>query len=184
MTVTDNLSTCYKSAPYSAAKRWGIRMVLLLAAAWFSATSIATTEDRNQPIDLSADQASINQNTGTATYIGNVKINQGSMQIRAARVEITRRQNGSIRAVITGQPASFQQRLKANDAPVTATASRIIYDSDTKVVKLRGNAELERAGDTIRSDEIDLDNGTGRLRAGGGSERVRMSFDPPPPSKD
>lgn len=154
---------------------------------WFLTTAtptLATTDDRTQAIDLAADNATINQNTGTAIYTGNVKITQGSMQIRAARVEISQRGNGSIRAVISGQPARFQQRLKIDEPLVNATATRIIYDSDTKVVKLRGNAELERDGDTIRSDEIDLDNGSGRLRAGGGSERVRMSFEPPPPAQD
>lgn len=155
-------------------------LLLLVSLSIMPLAAYAIAADRFEKVSLAADKASINQNTGTAIYTGNVRITQGSMQIRAARVEIKQGNNGSILAVVTGSPARFQQRLKAGEPLVTATANRIVYDSSSQTVKLRGNAELERAGDTIRSDEIDLDNGSGRLDAGG-DERVQMIFEPPPP---
>lgn len=156
---------------------------LLLTTLLYSPIVQATLDDRRQKIDIASDRATLNQNTGAAVYTGNVRITQGSMKIQAAEVQITRQDNGGIVAIIRGAPALFQQRLKENEPPVTATANRIIYDSNSKIVKLRGNAKLDRNGDTITSDAIDVDNGSGKLNAGG-KERVKMSFEPPPPPAD
>ena len=126
--------------------------LLLLAAA---TAAHALPEDRNHPIHISADSASINENTGITVYSGNVEISQGSMLIRGARVELHRNQNGDVNRIIsTGAPAEFQQQPRADDPVTKAFGQRMEYRIDAREVTITREARVEQGKDTFTGQRI------------------------------
>jgi hypothetical protein len=86
-----------------------------LLALSISGTSLALPTDRNQPIHISADTATIDDNTGITTYTGNVEIAQGTLKINARNVDLHRNEAGVSRILATGS-VQFQQQA-ASDKP-------------------------------------------------------------------
>ena len=60
-----------------------LSLLLLLA---YHSLAIALPNDREQPISLSADNATYNEKTGVAIYSGKVEIKQGSLLIKAEQI--------------------------------------------------------------------------------------------------
>ena len=65
-------------------------VVLMLPAA-----APALSTDRNQPIQIEADQGSLDQGNQTTEFSGNVVIKQGTMYIRAAKVRVVKAADGA-----------------------------------------------------------------------------------------
>lgn len=155
---------------------------LLLA---LSGGAQALPDDRNQPINIAADRASINERTGVTVYTGNVEIIQGSMEIHGDRVELYRGADGSIERIIsTGNPARFQQQ-SAVDQPLTkAYGKKMDYRVKKQEVTITEEARVDQAEDTFTGERIvyqmdkALVNAFGSDREGG--ERVKMVIQPKP----
>ena len=76
---------------------------LLVMPAW------ALPDDRQQAIEINADQAVINEQANAATYTGSVDVRQGSFQLQADQLDISLDADGAVsRMQAKGQPARFQ----------------------------------------------------------------------------
>lgn len=60
----------------------------ILLALLLSGGAQALPDDEQQPIEIEADRAELDDATGTATYSGSVRLDQGSLKVRAARLII------------------------------------------------------------------------------------------------
>lgn len=104
--------------------------------------------DRPGSVDL------LNQ---VVVFNGNVAISQGTMSIRADRVEIKESPDGYRTAAAIGSPtrqASYRQRRDEPDEWVEGSADRIEYDARTDTLKLSGNAAMRRLRGATLIDEI------------------------------
>ncbi|MBP0048794.1 lipopolysaccharide transport periplasmic protein LptA [Marinobacterium sp. AK62] len=160
-------------------KRRGFWLALLLCLPGFS---YALPDDRNQPISVSADRASINERTGVTVYTGRVEIQQGSMLIKGARVELHRNDAGVERIISTGSPAEFQQRPQA-DAPLTrAYGKRMDYRVTQQEVTITESARVDQGQDTFTGERIVYNMDKAIVNAFGSNsedgERVRMVIQP------
>ena len=91
-------------------------------------------------------------------FNGNVVVAQGTMAIRAERVEVRERADGHRSATALGsggKPASFKQKRDGVDETIEGVAERIEYDSRGDVVRFAGNAQVRRlrGGDAGRRDQ-------------------------------
>lgn len=80
---------------------------LFVLIAFFSASpAFALQSDSRQPIQIEADQGSLDQANQSTTFSGNVVIRQGTLNISAARVNVTRGGKGgeSVRAEAFASP--------------------------------------------------------------------------------
>ncbi|HIG36794.1 MAG TPA: lipopolysaccharide transport periplasmic protein LptA, partial [Oceanospirillaceae bacterium] len=68
--------------------------ILLSYSLLASSTVAALDSDREQPIQIAADAAELNEGKGFSIYSGNVIITQGTMVIEASTVKITFDDNG------------------------------------------------------------------------------------------
>ncbi|GEM_PF-6731110 len=86
--------------------------------------------------------------------IENVVITQGSLEIRADRVEADA-SNGNGNEIITakGKPASYKQRLE-DGSLVIAQANSIKYDVATRTIELIGNAKITQNQSMVSADAI------------------------------
>ncbi|MFV8782270.1 lipopolysaccharide transport periplasmic protein LptA [Microbulbifer sp. SA54] len=156
----------------------------LIAGLLLSTQALALPNDREQPIKVSADKLEANRSKNITVYSGNVVISQGSLQIRANRVEVFGNAQGEIEKVVaTGSPAHFQQQVEANTNPVKARAKRIEFLVGNDALQLTGAADIDRDGNTLSAERIDYDLKSEQMKAQGRSDKERVEMIWKPESK-
>ncbi|MDO5686618.1 MAG: lipopolysaccharide transport periplasmic protein LptA [Neisseria sp.] len=131
--------------------------LLLLA---LSAPLFAAEADRNQPVHIEADNASFAKSNEETEFTGDVVVVQGSLNIRADKVNATRnQQTGGQYIVATGKPVHFRQdmdekRPDGKPQVVKGHADQATFDSLKNTVVLTGNAFIDREGDTVTGPQI------------------------------
>ena len=156
--------------------------LFLLLSALYSSFCFALPSDREQPIHISADSARIDDNTGTTTYTGNVRMTQGSMEIRAAKVDLFRENDDVSRIIAIGNPANFRQKPAA-DKPITnAFGQKLEYKIAAQTVTITGQARVEQDRDTFSGERIvyQMKKAIVNAYSGSGSsgQRVQMIIQP------
>lgn len=153
--------------------------VLALALAMAVAPAWAKSNDRNQPMDLTANtqDCSLADDDSPCVFSGNVRIIQGTLDVRAATADV-RRGGGDIRRVIlSGSPVRLKQDLD-DGGSIDATANNVDYDLQTETVVFTGNAEINQPGrGTMAGGRIVYNMATGRVQGGGeqgGQIRTRI----------
>lgn len=118
----------------------------------------AEKADRNKPMTIEADQpGSVDLQRQVVIFNGNVVISQGTMVLRADRVELRERPDGYREAKAIGsaeRPASFRQKRDGVDETVEGAAERIEFDSRTDTLRFSGNAAVRRLRGGTVADEI------------------------------
>ncbi len=159
-----------------------------------SVSAFALQSDRSQPISLVADRATYNDKTGVTTYSGNVIIEQGTLKIQAANIVANLNKSRQISTVTAnGSPAKFQQQLDTKKGLAKGEASKIIYNAETGILTLIGNAYLYQDGASIRSNTLRYSMNKGDIEANGsgasadngsgtGSNKGRVQIIIPPSS--
>ncbi len=125
------------------------------AAAW------AEKADRLRPMTLESDQpCTVNLLKQTSVCSGNVVISQGTLQIRAERLELRETPEGYQMALATGnaaKPATYRQKRDGADETVEGQAQRIDYDSRAGTLRFDGAAVVRRLRGSTVADEIQGD---------------------------
>lgn len=159
------------------------RCLIVAALLIMSQTLYALPEDQNQPIYVTADQASMNELTGIAVYTGSVEIRQGSMLMLGSRVEMHRDDTGSISRILsTGSPAEFHQQASANQPVTKAYGLRMDYIVPTQTVTITENARVLQDADEFTGERIVYDMDKSIVDAFSsdkqGGQRVQMVIQP------
>lgn len=142
----------------------GIAVIAVLLA---SAVQ-ALPSDREQPIRISADQALRDERAGFTEYTGNVRLQQGSLQIQANKLTIFHRQEAADRIVAEGSPARLQQQPATDKAVIHAAALSIEYFKSQERVKLSREARIEQEGSIVTGNTIDYFMAEQRVKADAG----------------
>ncbi|GAA0788155.1 lipopolysaccharide transport periplasmic protein LptA [Marinobacterium sediminicola] len=132
------------------------KLSYLLLATLLTLPSLAQAlpDDRQQPIHISADSASMNERSGITVYTGNVEIVQGTMIIRGARVELHRNDAGVQRIISTGNPAQFQQQPSRNQPVTKAYGERMDYRVNKQEITITESARVDQGRDTFTGERI------------------------------
>jgi lipopolysaccharide export system protein LptA len=160
-----------------------VRLLLLLPTI-LVVPAMALPEDRDQPIEIRAEQVEIDDETGIAVYEGAVQLDQGSLRVLAHRLTIHTRDQNVTRIVAEGdpdgEPARYRQIPEVNAAPIQAHARTITYLATEQRVELEGGAHLRQQDDTFAGDRIAYDIRERRIAASGarGGEPVTMTIQP------
>lgn len=125
-----------------------------------AATGAAWAEraDRSQPMVVEADRDGVlDLQRQVLVYTGNVVISQGSMVLRAERVEMRTLPDGYRAASALGaqgKPASWRQKRDGIDETVEGTADRIEFDGRADTLRFIGNGAVRRLRSGTVADEI------------------------------
>lgn len=162
-----------------------IRPHLLLASLTlvFAALPSARAEraDRAKPLVVEADRSgTVDLQRSVLVYSGNVVISQGTMLLRAERIELRESSNGYRAATATGQPgkpATWRQRREGVDETVEGAADRIEFDGQSDTLRFIGNSAVRRlrggtVADEISGGTIVWDNVAEVFRVEGGATSV------------
>jgi lipopolysaccharide export system protein LptA len=118
----------------------------------------ADKSDRSKPMTLESDQpCTVSLIKQTSVCSGNVVISQGTLQIRAERLELRETPQGYQIALALGsaaKPASYRQKRDSVDEFVEGQAQRIDYDSKAGTLRFEGAAVVRRLRGSTVADEI------------------------------
>lgn len=129
------------------------------------------SESTDAPVEVAADNLSVDQKTGRAVFSGNVVIGQGDMRVSAQKVviEYADEEQSRIRsfnaagdvAVVVGEDA--------------AEAEKAAYDVESGKITLSGNVLMSQGENILSGDKIVVDLANGSARVEG---RVRTILQP------
>jgi lipopolysaccharide export system protein LptA len=148
---------------------------------------LAERADRDQPVHLEADRATVQDANKLATFTGNVVLTQGTLVIRADKMTVKEDANGFQYATAFGNLVSFRQKRDGRDEYVEGWSERMEYDGKADKVQLFKKARLRRGQDEVHGDYISYDavneffqvNGVGEASTQTHSEgRVRAVIQP------
>ena len=118
----------------------------------------AEKADRSKAMTLESDQpCTVNLQKQTSVCSGNVVVSQGTLLIRADRLELRETPDGYQLAQAvggTGKLASYRQKRDGLDEWVEGQAQRIDYDSRTGTLRFDGQAQVRRLQAAAVADEI------------------------------
>ncbi len=120
--------------------------------------ALAEKADRSKPMTLESDQpCTVSLQKQTSVCSGNVVISQGTLQIRADRLELRETPEGYQMALATGaagKPATYRQKRDGVNEVVEGQAQRIDYDSRAGTLRFDGQAQVRRLLGAVQADEI------------------------------
>jgi lipopolysaccharide export system protein LptA len=134
--------------------------VAILLAALLSAAHPALAEkaDRGKAMVVDADKpGSVDLQRHVAVFSGNVLISQGTMTLRAERIEVREAADGQRLALAEGTPqvpATYRQKRDVPNEWVEGSADRIEYDTRSDTLKFIGRASVRRLRGGEVADEI------------------------------
>jgi lipopolysaccharide export system protein LptA len=116
--------------------------------------------DPTLPVEVTSESLNVNQEDGSAEFLGNVIVIQGEMRLTAERV-----------LVIYNQDRSAIDRLEATEnvvlvsPPDAAEGDRAEYTIDTGVIRMNGNVLLTQGPSVISGDQMiaNLTSGTATM---------------------
>ena len=144
--------------------------LMLLTSPLLSLSVHALDSDKQQPINIQADQAEFNPNTGIATYTGTVVLTQGSLRVEAHQLTIYQTDNGELDKVVAQgekQRVHIQQQPNAQDPLVHAYAMHVEYFALEQEILLTHNAEVENGSDRFTGENIRYSLQNRNIRAWG-----------------
>lgn len=132
----------------------GLALVLALAMT----AALAERADRSKVMTLESDQPCVlDLIKRSSVCSGNVVFSQGTLTLRAQRLELREASAGHQVAQALGsaeQPARYRQKRDGVNEQVEGQAQRIDYDSRTGTLRFEGQAVVRRLRDSVLADEI------------------------------
>lgn len=170
-------------------------LVCALACLGAAGDARAEKADRSKPIVVEAERGSSFDLQRQVTVLnGNAVISQGTMVLRAERIELRETPDGYRAASAIGapgKPATWRQRRDGGtDETVEGSADRIEFDGRADTLRLVGNSVVRRLRGGVVADEITgativWDNVAETFKVEGGatsatnpSGRVRVTLTP------
>ena len=117
-------------------------------------------QDTSAPVEVTADNLSVDQTNGTAVFTGNVVIGQGEMRLSAARVQVVYATGG---AGISRLEATGGVTLVSG--PDAAEAQKADYDVEGGTIVMTGDVLLTQGQSALTSEKmtVNLDDGTAQM---------------------
>ncbi|PCI20819.1 MAG: lipopolysaccharide transport periplasmic protein LptA [Piscirickettsiaceae bacterium] len=157
------------------------RFFLLLILFIVSPPLWALSSDKNQPVEVEADNFNLDDAKKITTYSGHVIITQGSMQIKADKVTILGSRGNTEKVIAIGNPVKFKQQPEDGQGLIRGEAQRFEYLVTKDTLTLINKATLWQNGNTFASDRIVYDSKRSIIKAGdnsSGSKRVKITLQP------
>lgn len=142
----------------SALRRAGACLLALTAPLAWVQPAQAEKADRSKQMVIESDRPStVDLQRQLGIFSGNVSISQGTMVIRADRVELREMPDGYRTAAAIGsasQRASYRQKRDGVDETVEGEADRIEYDERADRLRFVGRGAVRRYRSGVLADEI------------------------------
>jgi lipopolysaccharide export system protein LptA len=165
-----------KNPSRRAGRHW--QRTVLIAWCLTAAVVHAERADRDKPVNLEADQVTVDDAKQTATFIGKVVLTQGTLVIRGDRMVVQQDADGFKYGVAYGNLASFRQKREGYDEYIDGFAERIEYDSKAEKLQMFNRAYLKKSNDDVRGNYISYEIATEFFKVVGGGKQAATEGNP------
>ena len=141
-----------------------VPMVIALSAI-LSSPAYALKSDREQPINVESVEQSADLQANKLVFSGDVVATQGSIKVKADKIEITRNNDGTLKSIIAyGSPTTFEQQ-QDNGRYIRSRSSTLSYiPQETKIV-LQGRAVIWQGESKMSGERIESNINSQKMRA-------------------
>ncbi|MCY9846332.1 lipopolysaccharide transport periplasmic protein LptA [Vibrio caribbeanicus] len=148
----------------------------LLFVLFTPALALALDSDTEQPVYVDADSQQVDMQSNKATFIGNVKLKQGSININADKVVVERDpKDSTIRRIEGyGNLATFSQ-LSEDGKTLYGEAKELYYVMVDDQLTMIDQAMLSQDDSVIRGSKITYNISSQKLIADGKQQGDRVS---------
>lgn len=108
--------------------------------------------DPSAPVEVSADALSLDQETGSATFDGNVVISQGEMTMTAPLVNVFYKEDQSGIARLVGSGG-----VSITSGKDSAQAQNADYNVEAQVINMSGSVQLVQGVNTMSAERMTVD---------------------------
>lgn len=130
--------------------------MLTHSATLLAADTSSSSINAEKEIQIRADHMKFDLETGSSTYKGDVKINQGGIELSGEKIVI-HRENDEIQKInVDGRPARYIQD-EDTDNKISATSQHMEYLATQNRLIMTVDARLEQPDHTIESQRIVYD---------------------------
>lgn len=128
----------------------------------------ALSTDKDQPIEIEADNAELDDKKGVTIYEGNVVVTQGSIRMTGDRMTVHYTKNNNLDTVVlTGKPATYKQLPDKSDVYDESEALQMEYYKSKNLIVLIHNARVKQKDVRFSGDHIEYDTENSRIKARG-----------------
>ena len=134
----------------------------LLCAALLAAATLSHAEkaDREKPVNLESDRATVDEINKVHIFDGNVTLTQGTLVIRSDKLVVRQDAEGFQNGIATansGKLARFRVKRDGKEEYVEGEGERIEYDAKTETTKFFNRAWVKSGLDEVRGQYIVYD---------------------------
>lgn len=127
-----------------------------------SSLVFAEADDKNQTINIWADNFIADKQNNSAIYQGNVKFEQGSIKINTDLLEIFYQEKSFERIIMQSETLSSFEQLD-NNKLIKATAKEIIYRNLDNLIIFSGNVTFQEGNNIFKAQTMQLNTETKKL---------------------
>lgn len=169
-------------------------IIFLCASLLFATNTWALSTDKDQPIEIEADSADLDNEKGVTIYRGNVVLIQGTVRMTGDTMTVYFKDDELDTLIMEGKPARYRQLPDDSEIYDEAEALRMEYYELKSLVILIDKASFKQEGLSFSGNRIEYDtehskvkargsvkqqNGTGNSSASGSSGgRVKIILKP------
>ncbi|MBK6638425.1 MAG: lipopolysaccharide transport periplasmic protein LptA [Rhodocyclaceae bacterium] len=133
---------------------------VVLACTLTMGQALAERADRQKPVELEADRVTVDDKSQSQIFDGAVNLVQGTLQLKAARLEVTQDGSGFQRGTAQGDSkaqAWFKQKREGRTDYVEGQADKIVHDSKNEITEFIGKAQVKNGADEVSGPYIRYD---------------------------
>lgn len=156
------------------------RRASILAGAlglWLALPVLALSTDKDQPIEVEADTAELDDVKNVSIYRGNVVVTQGSIRMTGDVMTVYQTDSDDLdHLIMDGKPATYRQLPDDSTIHDTAEALRMEYFEIKNKIILTNRAVVTQEGLRFSGDRIEYDTELSKVKAwskpGGATEET------------
>lgn len=130
--------------------------------------AFALSTDSEQPIEIEANAAELDDEKGVTIYTGDVVVTQGSIRMTGDKMTVYYTKDKDLDTVVmVGQPATYRQLPDDSDVYDEAEAKRMEFYELQNLIVLIDNAEVRQEGLRFSGNRIEYDTLHSKIKAQG-----------------
>ena len=155
-------------------------MLLIGLALILPQVVFALASDSQQPIEIEADFAELDDQEGRTIYVGNVIVTQGSIRMTGDKLKVLFDVNKELEHLhMEGPPAYFKQTPDGGKEDIEGEGLIIEYLAKKSMLHLIQKAKLTQGDRLFTGDRIDYDSEKSLITGRGEPKPDKNSEDPP-----
>ena len=136
-----------------------IQMILAIWMLVICANSWALKGDSDKPVQIDADNATVDNQNKVSTFNGNVVITQGSLIVPATKAVASEDTLGNKTVTLYGAPVNFIQ-LQDDGEKIQGQGNQFVYNTKTNLGILSGRARVKKGKNIVIGDTITYNSKT------------------------